>query len=327
MSVPADARPISMAPGYFVSPSGGIFNASGHEMAQRIPARYVHVGLRVNGKTQVFKVHRLVAYAFHGDPPKPSCSVDHIDRNPQNNASSNLRWATPTEQAANRNKSRSNNERPIAFTATCGKRIEFKSVTEASTYFGLRCMSMLYRAIGKGKIYHGGTWEHMDTARAGVTYRPIPGDCMSGELGYSAGDDGSILTPHGRVTFGRLVDDYMVLSMKNGAYRVHRLIASVFLPKDDTRPLVNHINGVKNDNRVQNLERVTARENSRHAHDTGLIKRAVGKKVVGTRDGVETTFVSLKEAARCVGGSACNIGGCLKGRQKTSCGYTWSAVD
>lgn len=48
-----------------------------------------------------YSVHRLVALAFHGLPPPDHDSVDHIDRDPTNNRSTNLRWATAIMQATN----------------------------------------------------------------------------------------------------------------------------------------------------------------------------------------------------------------------------------
>lgn len=51
---------------------------------------------------KVYSVHRLVCEAFHGPPPTPQHTVDHIDRNPSNNNASNLRWATIQEQCANK---------------------------------------------------------------------------------------------------------------------------------------------------------------------------------------------------------------------------------
>ncbi len=57
---------------------------------------------------------------------------------------------------------------------------------------------------------------------------------------------------------------------KQKNFLIHRLVASAFVWKPQDKTEVNHINGVKNDNRAENLEWVTSRENHLHAVKMGL---------------------------------------------------------
>jgi hypothetical protein len=59
-------------------------------------------------------------------------------------------------------------------------------------------------------------------------------------------------------------------SGKRQAWLLHRLIATIFLPNPDNLSQVNHIDGNKDNNRVENLEWCTAKHNLDHARETGL---------------------------------------------------------
>lgn len=80
------------------------------------------------------------------------------------------------------------------------------------------------------------------------------------------------------------VHGYMVLELTkcNKPYyvNVHRLVAMAFIPNFENLPQVNHINGIKTDNRVKNLEWSTSKQNVAHAIATGLRSTKLSSKDV-----------------------------------------------
>lgn len=65
---------------------------------------------------------------------------------------------------------------------------------------------------------------------------------------------------------------------KSIATRLHRIVAECFIPNPNNLPQVNHINGIKGDNRAINLEWCTAKQNIIHSFDNGLCVRPKGKE-------------------------------------------------
>lgn len=130
---------------------------------------------------------------------------------------------------------------------------------------------------------------------------------------------------------------------KNGKHKnksIHILVAMAFIPNRFSLPCVNHIDGDKENNFVDNLEWVTYSQNTMHAIQTGLRVDSNMRGVMGpanknsrpvrqyTKDGeIVKVWPCVSDAARFYGCNPCTITNCTKGRIKTCKGYIWRMAE
>lgn len=333
-------------PNYSVSNFGRVRNDIRQKMMKiSVKCGYGNLCLTNNIIKKNFKVHRLVALAFIPNPENKS-DVNHKDKNPLNNNISNLEWNTRKENNQHRCANimiKTNKNKEIIRIDKNTKEIldKYESIQKAgewavennytkSSHNGRNAIGNCL--IGVTYTAYGFLWKHanLNEDLEGEIWKRVIINNIDCHKKYFVSNLGRF-----KNSYGVIMDNYKInpngyirVYIYNKTFLLHRLIAMAFLTNHDNKEHVNHIDGNKLNNKLDNLEWATNSENNLHKHKIGLgnnYTRKIGQ--YNLEGNLIKEFESIVSASKELNTSKSNIRGVLSKNRKTAKGFIWKYLD
>jgi hypothetical protein len=280
-------KPIKDFENYEVSTLGNIRNKVGHILTQRNKGGYMYVSLCNKDKGKTKAVHRLVALTFI-DNSENKLQVNHIDKNLLNNNYTNLEWCNSGDnnvyEKSNTKKFRNTSIQVWRIDNNTNKKLElYNSLEDAASW----CVTNNYTILNKTasiaisdvindkcKTAYDFKWiikEQTDLENEEWRNININGiinkNYFVSNMGRFKNNKGIIMENYKPNRNG-----YIHITINGQKHLLHRLIAMTFLDNLKNFTIVNHIDGNKTNNNINNLEWCTMKESCIKNNQTGFIK-------------------------------------------------------
>jgi hypothetical protein len=335
---------------YSVSNYGNIMNIKTNKvMKLSVKGGYYSVGLVNNSHKKTFKVHRLVANAFiENTENKPE--VNHKDKNKLNNNVNNLEWNTRLENNKHRCEGlliKNNKNKQILRIDKYNNLIleQYNSIEDAGIWaFNNNLTSNSHNgrnSIGNclnelSNSAYGYKWKYVEINNyenekwKEMNLKQIFDEDCEINKKYFVSNLGRFKNSSGKIMCNYKVNDngYIRIYIYKKTFLLHRLIALTFIENPENKEQVNHIDGNKINNCVNNLEWCTNKENQIHKFQNGLGNNYTRK--IGQYDlngNFIKEFNSITLAAKEVNVSKSTIRGVLINYRKTSAGFIWKYLE
>jgi len=269
---------------YHISNFGNVKNIVTNKILKNTDkGGYENICLTNNKLKKGFKVHRLVALAFIPNPENKS-DVNHKDKNKHNNHISNLEWNTRKENNIHRCKGLTivtNKNKPIfRINKKTNEILEkynsieiaakwaFENNLTSNTHNGRNGIGNVITGLSNSAygyfwkldkcidLLDNEVWKQVENTKK--TY-------FVSTLGRFKNASGTIVENSKPCPNG-----YIHMCIDNKTYRLHRIVAQTFIDNPENKEQVNHKDGNKVNNCLDNLEWVTNTENQIHKFKTGL---------------------------------------------------------
>ena len=323
-------RQLKDFPLYSVSNIGNIKHNKTNRLRKLYIDLYGYISiqiLNIENKKVTKKVHRLVADTFLNNPDNKK-TVNHKNHIKHDNRVINLEWATMKEQNIHKHQIplTTGGKRVIQYDLNMNYINTFNSIREAGRYIGNEntsssCISKV--CLEKLKTYNGFIWKYeMSNKIDNEIWKKITINNHT----FNISNKGRVMTTKNVISYGsKDTSGYRRVASKYFKISVHRLVAIAFLDKPNVNNnIVNHKDGIKDNNCVENLEWVTNQENAKHAID--ILKVGMQKAVIQIDPNtlqIIKEFPNIRIASSETCTNDTSISHVCSGKYKTANGFIW----
>lgn len=343
-------REIRDFPNYSVSNLGNVMNNKTNKLMRlNLKAGYYQICLTAEKIRKQFKVHRLVALAFIPNPEnKPE--VNHKDKNKVNNNVKNLEWNTRLENCHHKSVGlvyKSNKNRPIIRLDKITEEIleNYNSIEDAGIWaFNNKLTSNSHNgrnAIGNcvnglTKSAYGYKWKYIEKNNLEneewreIDTNKILNEEIISDKKYYVSNLGRFKNSYGTIMENYKINEngYIRIYIYKQTFALHRLVALTFLENPENKETVNHKDGNKLNNKLDNLEFATNKEQQIHKFEIGLGNNFTRKiKQYDLEFNEIKTFNSIVEASKELNIGKAGINATCLYKQKHSGGFVFRYLE
>lgn len=251
---------------YAADSEGNVFNtATGKRLVGcKNEDGYIKMGFTTDKKKRICSAHHIVYECFHGALSRDQ-QIDHINAIKTDNALCSLQVLSATDH--NRKTFADNpgswrlsglaRGQPVIRVDKDGNETEFRSVQEAARETHEADQPNIVHCLkGRRRRHRGYTWKYRE-----CTFSSEKGRACLRQPRVEVSSHGRIKGLDGRIGNGHMKGGYRCIFLQRRCFRVHFLVCTAFLgfrPSDSHS--VDHINRIKDDNKIENLRWASSRE-------------------------------------------------------------------